>query len=32
MTLAHIGAVPIEELLALAPATSAFWLALRARH
>jgi hypothetical protein len=31
MTLAHIGAVPVEELLALAPAAGALCLALRAR-
>jgi|NGEPerStandDraft_13_1074530.scaffolds.fasta_scaffold01271_2 hypothetical protein len=31
MTLAHVGGVPLEELLSLAPAAGAFWLALRAR-
>jgi hypothetical protein len=31
MTLAHIGAMPVEELLSLAPAAAAFLLALRAR-
>ena len=31
MTLAHIGALPLEELLAVAPFASACWLALRAR-
>jgi hypothetical protein len=29
--LAHVGAVPLEELAALAPAAGAFWLALRAQ-
>jgi hypothetical protein len=32
MTLAHIGGMPVEELLALAPAAAAFLLALRARE
>ena len=31
MTLAHVGALPVEELLALAPAAGACLLALRAR-
>jgi hypothetical protein len=31
MTLAHIGPLPVEELLALAPAAGAFLLALRFR-
>ena len=31
MTLAHVGAVPVEELLTLAPAAGALWLALRMR-
>ena len=31
MTFAHVGAVPLEELLTLAPAAGAFWLALRQR-
>ena len=31
MIVAHVGAVPVEELLGLAPAAGAFWLALRAR-
>jgi hypothetical protein len=32
MTFAHVGGVPIEELLSLAPAAGAFLLALRARR
>jgi hypothetical protein len=31
MILAHVAGVPLEELLSLAPAAGAFWLALRAR-
>jgi predicted dithiol-disulfide oxidoreductase (DUF899 family) len=31
MTFAHVAGVPVEELLWLAPATSALWLALRSR-
>jgi hypothetical protein len=31
MILAHVAGVPLEELLWLAPAAGAFWLALRAR-
>jgi len=31
MTLAHIAGIPFEELLSLAPAAGAFWLALRVR-
>ncbi len=31
MIAAHVGALPIEELLGLAPALGTFWLALRAR-
>jgi hypothetical protein len=31
MTLAHVGGVPLEELLALAPMASMLWLKLRAR-
>jgi hypothetical protein len=31
MTLAHVAGVPLEELLSLAPAVGALWLALRAR-
>lgn len=31
MTLAHVAGVPLEELLSLAPAAGALWLALRAR-
>jgi hypothetical protein len=31
MILAHVGGLPLEELLSLAPATGVFWLALRAR-
>jgi hypothetical protein len=30
MTLAHLAGLPLEELLALAPAAGASWLALRA--
>jgi hypothetical protein len=30
MTLAHVASVPLEELLLLAPAASALWLAIRA--
>jgi hypothetical protein len=30
MTLAHIAGVPLEELLTLAPAAGACWVALRA--
>jgi hypothetical protein len=29
--LAHVAGVPVEELLALAPAAGAFWIALRGR-
>ena len=29
--LAHVGPVPLEELLWLLPAAGAWWLALRAR-
>jgi hypothetical protein len=29
MIFAHVGGVPFEELLSLAPAAGAFWLALR---
>jgi hypothetical protein len=29
MIFAHVGALPLEELLSLAPAAGAFWLALR---
>ena len=31
MTLAHVAAVPLEELLAFVPAAGALWVALRAR-
>jgi hypothetical protein len=31
MTVAHIAGVPLEELLTLAPAAGAFWLALTGR-
>ena len=31
MIVAHLSAVPVEELVALAPAAGAFWLALRTR-
>jgi hypothetical protein len=31
MSFAHAAGLPLEELLALAPAASALWLALRAR-
>jgi hypothetical protein len=31
MTIAHLGPLPIEELLALAPAAGALAIALRAR-
>ena len=31
MILAHVAGVPVEELLALAPAASALWVALRVR-
>jgi hypothetical protein len=31
MTLAHVGALPLEELLALLPTASVAWLALRSR-
>ena len=31
MILAHVGGMPVEELLSLAPAAGALWLALRAR-
>jgi hypothetical protein len=31
MTLAHIGPLPLEELLTLLPAAGAFWVALRTR-
>jgi hypothetical protein len=31
MTLAHVGAMPVEELLTLAPAAGAALVALRAR-
>jgi hypothetical protein len=30
VTLAHVAGVPLEELLMLAPAVSAYWIALRA--
>jgi len=30
MIFAHVGAVPVEELLSLAPAAGAFWVSLRA--
>jgi hypothetical protein len=29
--LAHVGAVPVEELAALAPAAGTLWFALRAQ-
>lgn len=29
--LAHVSGIPLEELLALAPAAAPVWLALRAR-
>jgi hypothetical protein len=29
MTAAHVGGLPLEELLALAPAAGGLWLALR---
>jgi hypothetical protein len=31
MTFAHVGVLPVEELLALAPVAGAYLLALRAR-
>jgi hypothetical protein len=31
MTFAHVGGIPVDELLALAPAAGACLLALRAR-
>ena len=31
MTFAHVGGLPVEELLALTPAAGAYLLALRAR-
>jgi hypothetical protein len=31
MSFAHVGGLPVEELLALAPAAGAYLLALRAR-
>ncbi len=31
MIFAHVSGIPLEELISLAPAAGAFWLALRAR-
>jgi hypothetical protein len=31
MTLGHVVGLPLEELLSLAPAAGAMWIALRAR-
>lgn len=31
MTFAHVAGIPLEELLALAPAAGAIWIALQAR-
>jgi hypothetical protein len=31
IVMAHVAGFPLEELLSLAPAAGAYWLALRAR-